>query len=117
MIQKVWRDEDGMLRVLSDDGEFGAKFEDEIAEVLIAGGNRIVVRLNMVGPKRNRNVICLDQGCELVWQIEDPWEDSENDLDSPFDEIKYEDGSLRAHNASEFWVEIDQESGNINEYD
>ncbi|GEM_PF-3829417 len=71
MIEKI--DVEGRkLIMVSSNGTFIKDFNQEIAETIIHI-DKIFIKLKLVqGDKENRNIFCLNEKMEILWQVQDP---------------------------------------------
>jgi len=73
MIQTVKKD-DKTVTIETTEGIFKRTFLDDIQEVLVHS-DRVLVRLNYMDKSKtlgNRNIFCLNERGDVLWQIQDP---------------------------------------------
>lgn len=101
--------------IISDEGTFCAEFPFDVHEVFL-WHNKLLVRTQVPkGEKFNRNIFCLNEKGEILWQIQDP--DERNSVvkktDSPFVGIYTKKEALRVANWNSYDYDVDLNTGNI----
>lgn len=115
MISKV-EFKDKKLIIESSNGVFIKDFNLGIAEVVVHM-NKILVLLKLVrGNKENRNIFCINENGDTVWQIKDPddYNPYVDKSDAAFTGIRISpDGKLLANNWNSSVYEVDINTGNL----
>jgi len=112
---------DKKLIIHSREGQFEKDFKFPIREVLEIQG-RLIVRLDTLGRKdinteeKNRNIFCLNERGDILWQIQDPdtYPPGFPKSDSPFVGMRLtKDGKLRATSWDSHAYDVDIETGTL----
>ena len=115
MIKKVTFEGKNLI-IESSSGTFIKNFNVEIDEAIIHM-HKIFVTLKLVRYYRdNRNVFCLNENGDILWQIQDPdtYRAGLPKSDSPFAGIIItEDGKLRAVGVDSWRYDVDMETGKL----
>ena len=115
MIQTVKKD-DKTVTIETTEGIFKRTFLDDIQEVLVHS-DRVLVRLNYMDKSKtlgNRNIFCLNERGDVLWQIQDPdtYPPGFPKSDSPFVGVRItKDNKLRATSWDSHGYEVDINTG------
>ncbi|MBI3313950.1 MAG: hypothetical protein HYZ83_06920 [Candidatus Omnitrophica bacterium] len=119
MIMSLTKEKNKVI-INSSEGVFERFFDQPIYE-LILFQNRALVLIDTLGKKnatteKNRNVFCLNEKAELLWQIQDPdtFRPGLSKSESPFTGIYIDkEGRLRARNWDSHGYAIDVNTGEL----
>lgn len=105
------------IMIEATEGIFERDFKDKITEVLTVS-DRILVRLNIESGSGNRNIFCLNERGEVLWQIQDSdtYRPGLPKSEAPFTGMRVtEDGKVRVSNWDSHGYELDMETGRLSE--
>ncbi len=106
---------DSKVMVESSEGVFEKKFDGTVAEYLIVE-NRVLIRLNIESQTGNRNIFCLNERAEILWQIQDSdtYRPGLGKSEAPFTGMRItEDGKVRVSNWDSHGYDLDIETGKL----